>query len=71
MVDRVWWIWQLQDLETRLGAVAGSKGPFGRGGGLGSLLDDVNLGLVGGGVSLGSLLDTMGGMGGEFCYIYM
>lgn len=71
MVDRVWWIWQLQDLDTRLSAVAGRNGPFGAGGSLGALSDDVNLGLMGEGVSLGSLLDTMGGKGGEFCYIYM
>ncbi|KAH7320731.1 hypothetical protein B0I35DRAFT_477288 [Stachybotrys elegans] len=70
MVDRVWWIWQLQDLETRLTAVAGNTGSYGNGGARGTLNDLLNLGYNGGNVALGSLLNTMGGKGGEFCYIY-
>ncbi|KAG9253025.1 uncharacterized protein F5Z01DRAFT_658993 [Emericellopsis atlantica] len=68
MVDRVYWLWQLQDLDTRLSAVAGSVTGSSR---QGSLDDDVNLGYSGPGVTLGSLLDTMGGKDGAFCYFYM
>jgi tyrosinase len=69
MIDRVWWIWQLQDLETRLTAVAGTVA--GGGNRAGSLRDKVHLGITGPEVELGSLLNTIGGKGGEFCYIYM
>lgn len=69
MIDRVWWIWQLQDLDTRLTAVAGRVG----GGSTrqGSLQDDVSLGFAAGSTVLGELMDTMGGKGGDFCYIYV
>lgn len=68
MIDRVWWIWQLQDLDSRLTAVAGSVAGSNR---QGSLSDRVNLGVSGPEVVLGDLLDTMGGKSGDFCYIYM
>ncbi|EJT78180.1 para-nitrobenzyl esterase [Gaeumannomyces tritici R3-111a-1] len=67
MVDRVYWIWQMQDLENRLNAVGGDTSA-----GLpGSRDDMVNIGVNGGDVKLGSLLNTLGGKGGEFCYIYL
>lgn len=69
MIDRVWWIWQLQDLDTRLSAVAGRVG--GGSNRQGSLKDTVSLGYAGGSAILGDLLNTMGGNGGEFCYIYV
>ena len=67
MVDRVWWIWQMQDLATRLTAVAGSVAGTNR---QGSSSDSVALGVNAGSVTIGELLNTMGGLGGEFCYIY-
>ncbi|TLD03220.1 uncharacterized protein PgNI_12502 [Pyricularia grisea] len=68
MIDRVWWLWQLQDLENRLTAVDGNNNKNGR---KGTVNDDTNLGGVAGSVKLGDLLNTMGGKGGEFCYIYV
>ena len=71
MVDRVWWIWQLQDLETRQNAVSGTitlaTDPPSRNGTLDDLTD---MGVNGGPYRLGDLLSTMGGAEGSFCYIY-
>ncbi|KAK8064467.1 Di-copper centre-containing [Apiospora phragmitis] len=68
MIDRVWWLWQVQDLQSRLTAVAGNDLKTGR---AGSLKDTVSLGMLNGDVELSSLLNTLGGNGGEFCYIYL
>ncbi|KAM5344156.1 hypothetical protein ACJ41O_012693 [Fusarium nematophilum] len=65
MIDRVWWLWQLQDLETRLGAVTGKV--VGQPGKVGSASDKVSLGVNAPSIEIGQLLDTMGG---ELCYIY-
>lgn len=68
MIDRVWWIWQLQDLKTRLKAVSGVVAD--KPGKQGSLTDQVDLGVNAPSVEIGELLDTLGGNGGKFCYIY-
>jgi tyrosinase len=68
MIDRVWWIWQLQDLQTRLRAVAGSV--TGQPGKQGSLTDQIQLGVNAGAVTIGDVMSTLGGMDGELCYIY-
>ncbi|EOO04223.1 putative tyrosinase central domain-containing protein [Phaeoacremonium minimum UCRPA7] len=68
MVDRVWWIWQMQDLATRLTAVAGSVAGSSR---QGSASDTVALGVNAGSVTISELLNTLGGLDGEFCYIYV
>ncbi|KAM0329250.1 hypothetical protein ACHAQA_004553, partial [Verticillium albo-atrum] len=69
MIDRVWWIWQLQDLGTRLDAVSGLTS---LGGGVeaknGTVDDIVELNVNGRPHRLGDLLDTMNG---PFCYIYV
>ncbi|KAK8103504.1 tyrosinase [Apiospora kogelbergensis] len=67
-VDRVWWLWQVQDLQSRLSAVGGKDLQTNR---AGSVKDTVSLGLLNNDVELGTLLNTLGGNGGEFCYIYM
>jgi tyrosinase len=67
MVDRVWWIWQMQNLESRLFEVQGYDRQARRDG---TASDKVNLGVNGPSVEIGSLLDTMGGLNGELCYIY-
>lgn len=67
MIDRTWWIWQMQDLNTRLKAVSGTIGPMGVGVN-GTLDDDVDLSVNAPKVKLGDLLDTMNG---PFCYIYV
>ncbi|CZT48785.1 related to monophenol monooxygenase (tyrosinase) [Rhynchosporium secalis] len=72
MIDRVWWIWQTQNLAVRLKAVSGTitffNDPPSRNA---TLNDNVDLGLLAPPVKLGSLLDTMGGLNGAFCYIYV
>ncbi|RYP05512.1 hypothetical protein DL764_003772 [Monosporascus ibericus] len=67
MIDRIWWIWQMQDLPTRLAAVGGRTSQ----GRPGSLDEDVDISILGKSVKLGELLNTMGGKGGDFCYIYL
>ncbi|KAK1973441.1 tyrosinase central domain-containing protein [Colletotrichum cereale] len=68
MIDRTWWIWQMQDLDTRLTAVSGTTGPLGVGGENGTLDDDIDLSVNAPKVRLGDLLDTMNG---PFCYVYV
>ncbi|KAK1827501.1 hypothetical protein QBC39DRAFT_175773 [Podospora conica] len=70
-IDRVWWIWQMQKLESRLKEVSKtmtmSNMPPTRNG----TLDDVNnLGVLAGDVLTRDLMSTMGGMDGKLCYIY-
>lgn len=69
MIDRLWWIWQNQDLETRQVAIAGTitfnNQPPSRDG----LLEDVlDMGYVG--VPNITSYDAMSTMGGPFCYGY-
>jgi tyrosinase len=66
-VDRLFWVWQLQNLESRLSEVGGNNG---RTGSPGSLTETMNLGKNAGDAELGSLLNTMGGLNGNMCYIY-
>jgi tyrosinase len=66
-IDRLYWVWQLQDLQSRLSQVGGTNGQTRR---AGSLTERMNLGLNAGDVELGSLLNTMGGLNGELCYVY-
>ena len=72
MIDRVWWIWQNQDLKNRRNAIDGTitflNSPPSRNGTLNDTL------------TLGPMLDTfknitnkdaMSTLGGPFCYIYL
>lgn len=76
MLDRLWWIWQMQDPENRVDAVPGQAAiempgmerPEGE--------EDihkvvVDLGWTAPGVKLMDLNEQMGGLGGEMCYIYV
>jgi tyrosinase len=71
-IDRTWWLWQGQDLKNRLNAIAGTitmgNNPASRNG---QLSDVQDFAWLGGAPTLGSLLTTMGGNGGEFCYLYV
>ncbi|TPX18286.1 uncharacterized protein E0L32_002795 [Thyridium curvatum] len=69
MIDRVWWIWQMQDLSARLKAVGGTV--VGSRGRSGSASDPINLGVNGDAITIGDMLTTMGGLNGELCYIYV
>ena len=68
-IDRVWWIWQMHNLPQSLNAVSGTLTIFNQPPSRNTTLDDEqDLGLNGGPVKLGNLLDTMSG---PFCYIYV
>ncbi len=80
MLDRVWWLWQMQDPENRVGAIPGgaAMGMSHPGmGGMGmkgrwALKDEiVDLGWIAGPTPLTDLTDQLGGNGGQFCYIYV
>ena len=64
MLDRVWWIWQMQDPDTRLNAQVG-RGPSGAGRkiDLKWLIPDV--------IPVLEAHDGLGGHGGAFCHVYV
>lgn len=66
-LDHVLWLWQQQDLETRLHQVGGPVVPFDYGGTNVTLDFEINLGEIAGPYKLGQLLDTKGGV---LCYTY-
>jgi tyrosinase len=72
MIDRVWWIWQNLDLEKRLKDVSMTMTMFNnpptRNG---TLEDSFDLGLLAGEWKMKDLMSTLGGLGGEMCYVYV
>ncbi|KAK4227758.1 hypothetical protein QBC38DRAFT_183263 [Podospora fimiseda] len=76
MLDRIWWLWQMQDPERRINAVpfhpethdTGHGGIHGREDILDSIID---LGWTAGPVTLRSQNNQLGGHGGQYCYIYV
>ncbi|KAK8021782.1 hypothetical protein PG990_006920 [Apiospora arundinis] len=66
-LDRILWMWQQQDLETRLNQVGGPIVPMDYGGQNVTLDFTVNLGELAGDATLKQLLDTQGGV---LCYTY-
>jgi tyrosinase len=78
MLDRVWWIWQMQDPEKRIDLIpgAGAMGMPGMGGmrkrSTGAAAEEiVDLAWVAPPVPLAKLNDNLGGNDGQFCYIYV
>ncbi|KAH8901803.1 Di-copper centre-containing protein [Coniochaeta sp. PMI_546] len=74
MLDRVWWIWQMQDPDKRINAIpgAGAMGMPGMGGMCRSVQDTiVDLGWIAPPVPLAKLNDNLGGNDGNFCYYYV
>jgi len=70
-LDRLWWIWQMQDLNKRLFDVTKTRTMANRPPSENGTLDDFsNLGVLAGDVKVRDLMSTMGGMGGKLCYIY-
>lgn len=69
MIDRVWWIWQNQDLEKRLYALGGTitlnNMPPSRNT---TLEDTIDLGYVGSKVV--TIREASSTLGGPFCYTY-
>jgi tyrosinase len=80
MLDRVWWIWQMQDPEKRVNAVPGEAAmpmpPHGghmkkRAAAVNTSDLVVDLGWTAPPVKLMDLNEQLGGLGGELCYIYV
>lgn len=80
MLDRIWWIWQMQDPENRINAVPGQPSTtmpgHNHGGMAKKRATDINdvvvdLGWTAGPVKLMDLNEQLGGLGGELCYIYV
>ncbi|KAK4118647.1 Di-copper centre-containing protein [Parathielavia appendiculata] len=71
MIDRVWWIWQLQDLERRLAQVSMTRTMNNFPPSANGTLDDLSgLGVLAPDVKVRELMNTMGGLEGKFCYVY-
>jgi len=68
-IDRVWWIWQNQDLKNRQNAIAGTNtlnnSPPSN---ATTLADLIDLGVNAPGIPISSAMSTLGG---PFCYIYL
>ncbi|GAB1316986.1 Tyrosinase copper-binding domain-containing protein [Madurella fahalii] len=70
-IDRLWWIWQMQDLEKRLTEVSFTKTMGNFPPSANGTLDDLSgLGVLAEDIQVRSLMNTMGGLDGKFCYIY-
>lgn len=67
MIDRIWYIWQSQDLSNRMQVLAGGTYMFG-GTTLGTLTDIVNITYVA--KQVPQLKDLMSTVEGPFCYVY-
>ncbi len=83
MLDRVWWIWQMQEPDTRVDLVPGLAAPVvemthpmkfvKRQAMRGKTAKDfvVELGWTAPAVTLDKLNDNLGGNDGQFCYVYV
>lgn len=84
MLDRVWWIWQMQDPENRINAIptggmampphqlrdeVARHGPYKRAEDPKDVI--VDLGWIAPAIPLLELTDQLGGNKGQFCYIYV
>ena len=74
-LDRLWWIWQMQDVDNRLNALPNVSMPMdvkiAR-----QMEDDpldtmVDMQWLGAPIKLVETHDQMGGNGGAFCYVYV
>lgn len=61
MIDRVWWIWQMQDPENRMNVLPGNA----------PANDTVDLKWTAKPVRTWDMLTNIGGNNGSFCYIYV
>lgn len=71
MLDRVWWIWQMQDPENRVNLIPGGAAMNMTHGKRGMEDVIVDLGWTAPPVKLVDLNDQLGGNGGQFCYYYV
>ena len=69
MIDRAWYIWQLQDFPNRQQIIAG--GTFMRGGGVNATLEDgVDLEVVNVDGKSYKIKDLVSTVAGPMCYVY-
>jgi tyrosinase len=61
MVDRIWWIWQMQDPENRMNVLPENPAED----------DFVDLNWTAEKAGTWDLVNSVGGMSGKFCYIYV
>jgi len=61
MIDRIWWIWQMQDPENRMNVLPGEP----------PANDTVNLKWTAKAAKTWDMTNNIGGNSGEFCYIYV
>jgi len=61
MIDRIWWIWQMQDPDTRMTVLPGNA----------PLNDTVNLKWTAKPGKTWDMLTNIGGNNGDFCYVYV
>jgi tyrosinase len=61
MIDRIWWIWQMQDPDNRMHAVPGYA----------PASDTIDLQWTAKSALLADLMTNIGGNAGKFCYIYV
>ena len=68
-IDRVWWIWQQQDLDTREFAISGTRTLMNRPPSANGTLDDLlEVGVLG---ESKTIRDMMSTVNGPLCYIYL
>lgn len=71
-IDRVWWIWQNQDPESRTSAFGGTitskNEPPSRNG---TLNDTIDVGVNGDIMEIALAMSSVGMTGGPFCYVYV
>ncbi|KAI1088384.1 hypothetical protein F5B19DRAFT_428377 [Rostrohypoxylon terebratum] len=72
-LDRLWWIWQMQDPEARLNVVPNGGMPMPMGQRLAADPSNVTVDLewLGPPIKLLEAHDQLGGNGGAFCYVYV
>jgi len=68
MIDRVWWIWQNQDVQKRQMEMQGSTNINGEG--VATLDDVMTMGPYVGAANI-TIRDAMNTLAGPFCYIYV
>jgi len=67
MIDRVWYIWQTQDLQNRMQVIAGGTSMLG-GGPPQKLTDNVDIGVTAD--KVWQIKDLVSVVDGPFCYVY-
>lgn len=70
MIDRTWYTWQVQNLQSRLQVIAGGTSMMGFNSRQQSLEDYVDLGVVNPGGKAWKIKDLVSTVDGPFCYIY-